>query len=118
MSALTVDQKKWLDWIRERGGSGVLDRYGRLMAGGERTPQGAQISLLFLVAKGYLRGHENRLYLNDSDPFIELREAICEWKRVVFKGVGPETAACWTRVRAAINATKAPGEPDEPLPAT
>jgi hypothetical protein len=63
---LTPDQRKWALWLRERGGSGYLDRYGRLIAGGEQSPQGAQISWLFLLARGYLTGGDERISITDK----------------------------------------------------
>jgi hypothetical protein len=32
--ALTDRQQFWLDWLTEKGGSGVIDGYGRVQAGG------------------------------------------------------------------------------------
>lgn len=39
---------------------------------------------------------------NAHDDLVALRDAVAEWKRVVFKGVGPEVEACWSRVCAAL----------------
>lgn len=58
---LTKEQQKWLDWLRERGGSGYLDRFGRLVAAGETSPQGATVCWLNLVAKGLITGGMDRL---------------------------------------------------------
>jgi hypothetical protein len=61
MLKMTPDQSKWLQWLVERGSSGVLDRFGRVMAGGDRAPQGSQTAWLGLVAKGYVAGQEDRI---------------------------------------------------------
>lgn len=38
MSDLTKAQAAALEWFRERGGDGVLDRHGVLLAAGETAP--------------------------------------------------------------------------------
>ncbi len=55
---LTVDQQKWLLWLKDRGGRGFLDRWGRLVANGETSPQGATVAWLNLVAKGRIEGSD------------------------------------------------------------
>ena len=59
---LTVDQAKWFDWLTERGGRGFLDRWGRVVAAGETSPQGATVAWLNLVAKGLLVGKDGLLF--------------------------------------------------------
>jgi hypothetical protein len=58
---LTKDQEKWLSWLKERGGRGFLDRWGRVVAAGETSPQGATVAWLNLVAKGLLEGADGVL---------------------------------------------------------
>lgn len=58
---LTPDQDKWLKWLIERGGCGILDRYGRVHAMGENSPNGSQVSWLYLFVKGAVVAHEGRI---------------------------------------------------------
>ena len=58
---LTKAQERAIKWLEERGGSGVLDRYGRLVAGGEVASQFHPTTWLRLVAGGALRGGSGRL---------------------------------------------------------
>lgn len=58
---LTQDQQKWLLWLKDRGGRGFLDRWGRVVAAGETSPQGATVAWLNLVAKGMLEGSDGIL---------------------------------------------------------
>lgn len=51
---ITPEQIKWLRWLKEHGGSAFMDSYGRLVAMGETSLQGAQISWLNLICKGYI----------------------------------------------------------------
>ena len=61
MSELTGAQQRALKWLCERNGAGVLDRYGRLVAGGEVATQFHPTTWLRLVAAGMVNGHEGRL---------------------------------------------------------
>ena len=63
---LTPEQQKWLAWLRERGGRGFLDRYGRIVASGETSPQGACTAWLNLCAKGLLSGQDGVLSITDT----------------------------------------------------
>lgn len=62
---LTVAQHRNLKWLHEHGGSGYLDKYGRLCAGGENLPTGAWPALLNLVANGMITGYEGRLAISN-----------------------------------------------------
>lgn len=73
--SLTPDQKKWLDWLRERGGEGVVDRYGRVLAQGERSPTGAQVAWLHLVAKGWITGIGGRIRVS---PFGDVMKSLLD----------------------------------------
>lgn len=58
---LTDAQHKDLLWLHRMGGSGYLDRFGRLTAGGETKNQGSTTAWLNLVIKGMLIGADDRL---------------------------------------------------------
>lgn len=58
---MTEDQEKWLNWLRNRGGSGYVDRWGRVVAGGEVAAQGAATAWLKLIAQGRIVGGKERL---------------------------------------------------------
>jgi hypothetical protein len=68
VSALTPAQQMALNWLAERGGEGVIDRYGRIIAKGDvyRGEHGA--TWLRLVALRFLigTGHAGRLALSDD----------------------------------------------------
>jgi len=49
---LTDAQRTNLRWLHGHGGSGYLDRHGRVVAGGETRPQGSWICWLNLIANG------------------------------------------------------------------
>lgn len=51
---MTKEQLNWLTWLRDRGGRGFLDRWGRMVASGETSPQGACTAWLNLIGKGYV----------------------------------------------------------------
>ena len=59
--SLTKAQIRAVKWLNERGGSGVLDRYGRLVAGGEVASSVHPTTWLRLVAAGIIQGREGRL---------------------------------------------------------
>lgn len=63
---LTDAQLEKLRWLNERGGSGVLDRYGRMVAAGEAGHPAWQQSWLNLVAKGLLSGGNDRLTITEA----------------------------------------------------
>lgn len=60
---LTEAQRRYLLWLASKGGSGYLDRHSRLVAGGEVMPQGAWPAWLHLMAKGLIRGADDRIFL-------------------------------------------------------
>ena len=37
---LTDAQSEKLEWLHKQGGSGYLDKHGRMVAGGDHMPQG------------------------------------------------------------------------------
>ncbi len=59
---LTPEQEKWLDWLIEHGGSGYVDRYGRIVAGGSVSVQGASVSWMKLLAAGLISGRDGRIF--------------------------------------------------------
>lgn len=61
-STTTVAMRKAEVWLRDRGGSGLIDRYGRLVAAGEVATFDAS-TWLRLVAAGKLAGNEGRIRL-------------------------------------------------------
>lgn len=61
---LTEAQHNDLLWLYRMGGSGHLDRYGRLVAGGETKNQGSTVAWLNLVIKGMIVGGEDRLIVS------------------------------------------------------
>ncbi len=66
MMHLTKSQERAIEWLKERGGSGILDRYGRLVAGGEVASQFHPTTWLRLVAVGAVRGEGGRLNLGSG----------------------------------------------------
>ena len=60
---LTTAQQRAVKWLSERNGSGVLDRYGRLVAGGDVATQIHPTTWLRLVVAEMVVGHARRLYL-------------------------------------------------------
>lgn len=62
---LTEAQHEKLAWLHQRGGSGYLDKFGRLVAGGEYLPQGCWPAWLNLVANGLISGADGRLTITD-----------------------------------------------------
>jgi hypothetical protein len=73
---LTDAQRINLEWLHRQGGSGYLDRYGRLVAGGETKDQGCWSTWLRLVAWGLVSGSEGRLALTDKGR----EQAVPNWK--------------------------------------
>ena len=62
---LTDAQSKNLNWLVDRGGSGYLDRYSRLVAGGEVAAHGSWPSWMHLMAKGLISGGEGRITVTE-----------------------------------------------------
>lgn len=62
----TENQIIWLRWLQENGGSGYVDRYGRLVSGGQVSAQGAAVSWLKLIAAGLVTGGEDRLQITTA----------------------------------------------------
>lgn len=54
-------------WLRDRGGNGIIDQYGRVVAQGERYKSGETAQVwLRLVASGHVIGADNRLHLSPT----------------------------------------------------
>lgn len=64
-----------LHWLAERGGSGVLDRYNRVVAGGDVSPVGTQPAWLRLFAQGMLETRDGRITLTRTAELVLGREA-------------------------------------------
>ena len=58
---LTDAQKRAIRWLDRCGGSGVIDRYGRFLAGGETNAN--QATMLRLLQAGLLVGVNGRIVL-------------------------------------------------------
>ena len=58
---LTEAQYRNLRWLVDNGGSGYIDKHGRVVAGGKTASQGSWISWLHLIVKELIEGHEQRL---------------------------------------------------------
>jgi hypothetical protein len=56
---------KALVWIDRRGGSGVLDKYSRVLSGGE-VSNAAPATWLRLATFGFIEGYEGRLLLTEK----------------------------------------------------
>lgn len=62
---LTDAQSEKLEWLHKQGGSGYLDKHGRMVAGGDHMPQGCWPAWLNLVAHGLISGGDGRLTITD-----------------------------------------------------
>lgn len=62
---LTDAQYEKLAWLHRQGGSGYLDKHGRVIAGGEHMPQGCWPAWMNLVANGMIAGADGRLAITD-----------------------------------------------------
>ena len=67
MKGLSPGQKRALAWLAERGGSGVLDRYGTLVAQGEKCPAAPQ-TWLRLFLSGHAKAVDGRIVLVEGAP--------------------------------------------------
>ena len=65
--ALSKPLQRAMDWLTERGGSGVVDCYGRVLAGGEVATHIDSTTWLRLVSKGALWGEGGRVTLAAKD---------------------------------------------------
>jgi len=72
---MTRAQHRALRWLNDRGGSGVLDRYGRVVAGGEAAGHISPTTWLRLTAQGDVYGVRGRLTIRASTA-IALTEEI------------------------------------------
>ena len=60
---LTEAQRRALVWLHKRGSEGVIDRYGRLVAGGDVAKHIDASTWLRLVSLGLVRGVCKRLMM-------------------------------------------------------
>lgn len=74
---ITKAQKRAIAWLKERNGTGILDRYGRLVAVGE-VATFHPTTWLRLVAAGILWGDGGRLNLNLLDDHVRADHGIFE----------------------------------------
>lgn len=63
---LTKKQERWLQWFAVHGGHGYVDRYGRIIVGGEQSYIASSVCFLHLVAKGYIKGSGGWLTLTKT----------------------------------------------------
>lgn len=63
----TDAQKRAMKWLSDRGGSGVLDRYGRVMAAGEVASHIHPTTWLRLMTMSEVGGALKRIYLVVQD---------------------------------------------------
>jgi len=61
---LSDAQLRALKWLKERGGSGVINRYGRLLAAGEVARQFDASTWLRLAVAGYVHCADYRVSLS------------------------------------------------------
>lgn len=66
MALLTSIQRTWLQWLHDNGGSAWVDQYGRMVANGDASNQGAQVAWLHLIAKGMVHVVEQRFVLTEQ----------------------------------------------------
>lgn len=63
---ITDTMHKRMQWLADRGGSGVIDKYGRVVAEGQNTYSTYNGTWLKLVAFGFLTGGQGRLSLTPA----------------------------------------------------
>jgi hypothetical protein len=63
---LSEAEAKAIKWLKGLGGSGYVDRYGRVCAGGEVYSQGAYGCWMRLIACGIIVGKDDRIFLNEK----------------------------------------------------
>lgn len=63
---MTNEQLRWLKWLYENGESAWIDQWGRLIANGATSHQGAQTSWLNLILKGFVEARENRFRITEA----------------------------------------------------
>lgn len=63
--ALTPVQQRAIQWLYERNGSGVIDRFGYIVAGGDRS-KSDPATWLRLVSLGHMFGGGARLYVSPT----------------------------------------------------
>lgn len=66
MKKLTKAQQSAMEWLHDRGGSGVLDQHNRLCARGESLSMESCGPLLRLVAVGLVTGGGGRIFLTSE----------------------------------------------------
>ncbi len=75
---LTEEQEDCLVWLAVRDGSGLLDRYGRVVANGDIRARGSWVAWLSLVSQGLVHGGDRciRLTSNGREKATELRRIV------------------------------------------
>lgn len=63
---LTPDQHDCLQWLRERGGRGFIDQYGRMVAQGEARPRNSFPCWLQLMARGLIEGRDGVITIKEQ----------------------------------------------------
>lgn len=63
---MTVAMKRAVQWLADRGGSGAVDHYGRVLAAGEVSTHIDAATWLRLVAKGVIRETGGRFILSEK----------------------------------------------------
>jgi hypothetical protein len=71
-------RRRSLVWLHERGGEGLVDQWGRVVARGQAAPQGWFGNWLRLVADGHLCGSGGRLRLSEAGCAAAASEADLE----------------------------------------
>lgn len=66
LSKLTEPQGRHLRWFYIHGGTGTIDSYGCVLAGGERSRMGSQGLFLVLLARGYLAINDGRISITEK----------------------------------------------------
>lgn len=72
---MTDAQVYALRWLHDHGGSGLIDKYGRVVAAGEFFPKGPTMTWLRLVAAALIEGMEDHLVLTRKGRQIAEEEA-------------------------------------------
>lgn len=82
---MSAAQEVDLLWFARQGGEGLVDRYGRVVAGGMCLNQGHTATFLRFVAWGMIEGRDGRLLLTERGrvPAARLDERRVEGRRTL-----------------------------------